>query len=296
MMKNLSIALIVTILICAIASVFVIKEGQRGIVMQFGKVKRDLEGVTVVFEPGLQFKLPFVERVKVIDARIQTLDESPVLFVTVEKKDLLVDSYIKWKIDDFAKYYLTTGASKVVAENLLKQKVNNGLRTEFGTRTIKEIVSGERSQLMKQAMDAAQVSAADLGIEIIDVRVKQINLPSGVRDSIFKRMRAERQAVAKEHRSQGNEQAEILRANVDAKVTVMLAKADKSALTVRGQGDADAARIFANTFKQDPEFYAFVRSLEAYKNSFGSKHDIMVVQPDSDFFNYMKVASGKRSK
>lgn len=275
------------------ASIFVIKEGQRGIVMKFGKVKRDDAGITVVYQPGLQFKLPFIEKVKKIDSRIQTLDEAAVRFVTVEKKDLMVDSYIKWRIDDFAKYYLTTGAIKNRAESLLKQKVNNGLRTAFGSRTIANIVSGERSELMQQAMEAAQVSAVDLGIEIIDVRVKQINLPPEVRHSIFQRMRAERTAVAKEHRSQGNEKAEILRANVDAKVTVMLAEAQKQALFVRGKGDADASSIYAETFKKDAEFYAFVRSLEAYRNSFQNKNDVMVLKPDSDFFNYMNLSAGK---
>ena len=206
----------------------------------------------------------------------------------------MVDSYIKWKINDFAKYFLTTGAVKAQAENLLKQKVNNGLRTAFGSRTIADIVSGERNELMAQAMEQAQISAVDLGIEIVDVRVKQINLPTEVRHSIFQRMRAERTAVAKEHRSQGNEQAEILKANVDAKVTVMLAEAEKNALTVRGQGDADAAKIYSETFKKDAEFYAFVRSLEAYTNSFRSKSDIMVIQPNSDFFNYMKVSGGSK--
>lgn len=293
-MKNFSIALIITLLILSVSSVFVIKEGQRGIVMQFGKVKRDEAGLTVVYEPGLQFKLPLVERVKILDARIQTLDEAAVRFVTVEKKDLMVDSYIKWKIKDFAKYFLTTGALKSQAENLLKQKVNNGLRTAFGSRTIADIVSGERSELMTQAMEQAQVQAEDLGIDIIDVRVKQINLPTEVRHSIFQRMRAERTAAAKEHRSEGNEKAEILRANVDAKVTVMLAEAEKKALTVRGEGDANAANIYAQTFKKDAEFYAFVRSLEAYKNSFRNKNDVMVLQPDSDFFNYMKVSGGKK--
>lgn len=293
-MKNLLIAALVVFVIMGVSSMFVVKEGQRGIVMQFGKVKRDAAGETVVYEPGLQFKLPMVERVKTIDARIQTIDEAAVRFVTVEKKDLMVDSYIKWKINDFAKYYLTTGALKARAENLLKQKVNNGLRSAFGSRTIADIVSGERSELMVQAMEAAQVSAVDLGIEIIDVRVKQINLPPEVRHSIFERMRAERTAVAKEHRSEGNEKAEILRANVDAKVTVMLAEADKQALTVRGQGDADAANIYAEAFKKDPEFFAFIRSLEAYQNSFRNKNDVMVLQPDSDFFNYMNVSGGKK--
>ena len=292
-MKNIIGILIVLSLLMGVASVFVVKEGQRGIVIKFGKVKRDDAGVTVVYEPGLQFKLPLVETVKIIDARIQTIDKAAVRFVTVEKKDLMVDSYIKWKIADFAQYYLSTGALQTRAEDLLEQKVNNGLRTAFGSRTIADIVSGERSELMVQAMDAAQLSAVDLGIEIIDVRVKQINLPPEVRHSIFNRMRAERHAVAKEHRSEGNEKAEVIRANIDAKVTVMLAEAQKQSLSVRGQGDADAANIYAETFKKDAEFYSFVRSLEAYKNSFRNKNDVMVLQPDSDFFNYMNVSKGE---
>lgn len=293
-MKNFSIALLITILILSLSSLFVVREGQRGIVVQFGKVKRDVAEQTVVYEPGLHFKLPLVEKVKILDARIQTLDDPPVRFVTVEKKDLMVDSYIKWKINDFAKYFLATGALKAQAESLLKQKVNNGLRSAFGSRTISEIVSGERTELMEQAQSQAQVSAVDLGIEIIDVRVKQINLPPEVSNSIFNRMRAERHAVAKEHRSKGNEQAEILRANVDAKVTVMLAEAERKALTTRGDGDADAARIYAEAFAKDSEFFAFVRSLEAYKTSFRNKNDVMVLKPDSDFFNYMKVSDGKK--
>ncbi|MFT4924322.1 MAG: membrane protease subunit HflC [Phenylobacterium sp.] len=295
-MKNISIILVIFILILSVSSLFVVKEGQRGIVIQFGKVKKDIAELTVVYEPGLHFKLPFVEKVKILDARIQTLDDAPVRFVTVEKKDLMVDSYIKWKINDFAKYFLTTGALKSTAERLLKQKVNNGLRTAFGSRTIADIVSGERNELMTQAQDQAQLTAVDLGIEIIDVRVKQINLPLEVSNSIYKRMRAERSAVAKEHRSEGNEQAEILRANVDAKVTVMLAEAEKKALTVRGRGDATAAQIYSDTFTKDAEFYAFTRSLEAYRNSFRNKNDVMVLKPDSDFFNYMKVSSGKKKE
>ncbi len=292
-MKNFSIALIITLLILSIGSIFVVKEGQRGMVIQFGKIKTDSDGNVVVYEPGLQFKLPMVESVKILDARIQTLDEAAVRFVTVEKKDLMVDSYIKWRINDFAKYYLTTNAQKSRAESLLKQKVNNGLRTEIGSRTIADIVSGERSELMEEALQQAKDSATDLGVEIIDVRVKQINLPPEVRHSIFQRMRAERNAVAKEHRSQGNEQAEILRANVDAKVTIMVAEAQKKALTTRGEGDAQAAKIYADAFKQNADFYAFYRSLEAYKNSFKDKSDVMVVKPDSDFFNYMKLSHGK---
>lgn len=295
-MKNFSIALIITLVILSFGSIFVVKEGQRGMVIQFGKIKTGSDGNAVVYEPGLQFKLPFVESVRLLDARIQTLDEAAVRFVTVEKKDLMVDSYIKWRINDFAKYYLATSAQKSRAESLLKQKVNNGLRTEIGSRTIADIVSGERTELMQEALLQARESATDLGVEIIDVRVKQINLPTEVRHSIFQRMRAERTAVAKEHRSKGNEQAEIIRANVDAKVTVMLAEAQKSALTTRGQGDADAAKIYANAFNKNADFYAFYRSLEAYKASFRNKNDVMVVKPDSDFFNYMKQSDGKSDK
>lgn len=289
-MKNFTIAVIITALIMSFGAIFVVKEGQRGMVIQFGKIKTDSDGNVVVYEPGLQFKLPLVESVKLLDARIQTLDEEAVRFVTVEKKDLIVDSYIKWRINDFAKYYLATSAIKARAENLLKQKVNNGLRTEIGSRTIADIVSGERTELMEEALAQARDSATDLGVEILDVRVKQINLPAEVRHSIFQRMRAERTAVAKEHRSEGNEQAEILRANVDAKVTVMLAEAEKSALRKRGEGDADAARIYADAFREDAEFYIFYRSLEAYKSSFRNKGDIMIVKPDSDFFDFMKNA------
>lgn len=293
-MKNFLIALIITLLVLSLGAIFVVKEGQRGMVMQFGKIKTNPDGTAVVYEPGLQFKLPIVESIKILDARIQTLDESAVRFVTVEKKDLMVDSYIKWRINNFAKYYLATSAQKARAESLLKQKVNNGLRTEIGSRTIADIVSGERSELMEEALQQARDSAADLGVEIIDVRVKQINLPAEVRHSIFQRMRAERTAVAKEHRSQGNEQAEILRANVDAKVTVMLAEAEKAALTTRGQGDADAAKIYADAFRDNADFYAFYRSLEAYKNSFRNKNDVMVINPNSDFFNYMKQSHGRK--
>ena len=206
-MKNFIIAILITLLVLATGSLFVVREGQRAIVIQFGKVQRDADtGDTRVFEPGLHFKLPFIDSVRQLDARIQTLDDSPDRFVTSEKKDLIVDSYVKWRIKDFARYYLSTnGGNKLQAEALLKQKVNNGLRTEFGSRTIAQIVSGERTELMEQAMIQASSSSDELGIEIVDVRVKQINLPTEVSNSIFQRMRAERAAVAREHRSEGQE-------------------------------------------------------------------------------------------
>ena len=292
-MKPFKLFLILAFVLIGVSSLFVVKEGERGIVVQFSKIKRDEAGMPVVYEPGLHFKFPVIEKVRKLDARIQTLDDAPDRFVTVEKKDLIVDSFVKWRISDFATYYLATnGGNKATAENLLDQKVNNGLRSAFGTRTIKEIVSGERQQLMQQAIQAAK-SSSDLGIEVLDVRVKQINLPVKVSNSIYQRMRTERQEVAKAHRSEGREKAEIIRADVDAKITVMLAEAEREAQTLRGQGDAQAAKLYADAFNKKPEFFAFVRSLEAYKNSFNSKNDIMIIQPDSEFFKYMKSISGK---
>ena len=293
-MKNLFIALLITLVVMGSGSLFVVKEGQRAIVIQFGKVQRDnTTGQTKVFEPGLHFKLPFIDTVRSLDARIQTLDDSPDRFVTSEKKDLIVNSYVKWRIKDFARYYLSTnGGNKLQAEALLKQKVNNGLRTEFGSRTISQIVSGERTELMERAMEQASTSSDELGIEIVDVRVKQINLPTEVSNSIFQRMRAERAGVAREHRSQGQEQAEVIKANIEAKVTVMLADAERNARQLRGEGDATAAQIYAEAYSKNPEFYGFLRSMDAYRSSFNSKDDVLVVEPDSNFFRYMKSRTG----
>jgi membrane protease subunit HflC len=281
------------VILLGYSSVFVVQEGERGIVFRFKKVLRDDAGLVVNRAPGIHFKAPFVDSVKIIDARIQTLDGNPDRFVTSEKKDLIVDSFIKWRVSDFGAYYLaTSGGNKSIAEQLLQQKVNNALRTEFGLRTIKEIVSGERQELMESAIVSAQ-NSQDLGIEVLDVRVKQINLPAEVSNFIFERMRTERLKVAKAHRSEGREKAEIIRADVDARITVMLAEAEKESQTLRGEGDAIAAKIYAEAFNKNPEFFSFVRSLDAYKNSFNNKNDILVLEPDSDFFKYMKSTSGK---
>jgi membrane protease subunit HflC len=294
-MKNFIALIIVALGLLIFGSLFVVEEGNKAIVIQFGKVQRDSEtGDTTVFEPGLHLKLPFFDRIVTLDARIQTLDEQPDRFVTAEKKDLIVDLYVKWKIEDFAKYYLATGGIKSSAEILLQQKVNNGLRSEFGTRTIQQIVSGERSELMDEAMAQASSSSDELGIKIIDVRVKQINLPLEVRNFIFQRMRSEREAVAREHRSEGKEKAEFIKADIDAKITVMLADAERNLRKLRGEGEAQAAQIYAETYTKDPEFYSFIRSMDAYKKSFSSKQDVLVVEPDSDFFRYMKDPSGKQ--
>ncbi|RZQ54744.1 protease modulator HflC [Pseudoalteromonas phenolica] len=291
-MRNFSSILLIVAVLMSFSSVFVVKEGQRAIVLLFSKVQKDSEDNAVVYGPGLHFKVPFFSQVKQLDARIQTLDGAPDRFVTSEKKDLIVDSFVKWRVNDFSAYYLRARGDKQYAETLLKQKVNNGLRTNFGNRTIKEIVSGERSELMAEALVQASESATELGIEVLDVRVKQINLPNEVSESIFRRMRAERTAVAKEHRSEGQEKAETIRAEVDRRVTVMLADAERNARSVRGEGDATAAKIYADAYNKDAEFFGFVRSLEAYKKTFNNKGDVMVLSPDSEFFDYMKDAKG----
>ncbi len=269
-----------------ISSAFVVSEGQNGIVMQFSKVKRDAQDVPVVYPPGLHFKVPFIDSVRIMDTRIQTLDDQADRFVTSEKKDLIIDSYVKWQIEDLAVYYLATGGNKMQAEALLKRKINNGLRSEIGSHTIKEIVSGKRGEVMETALKR-MARSSELGIKVVDVRIKKINLPAEVSNSIYKRMRAERKAVAKEHRSQGQEQSEVIRANIDRKVSIMLAQANKESSEVRGAGDAQSSKIYADSYTQDAEFFAFLRSMQAYQKSFSDKDDVMVLSPDSDFFKYM---------
>ena len=269
-----------------INSAFVVSQGKHGIVMQFSKVKRDAENKPLAYPPGLHFKVPFIDSVRIMDTRIQTLDDQADRFVTSEKKDLIIDSYVKWQIDDLATYALATGGNKMQAEALLKRKINNGLRSEIGSRTIKEIVSGKRGEVMETALKR-MARSSELGIKVVDVRIKKINLPDEVSSSIYKRMRAERQAVAKEHRSQGQELSEVIRANIDRKVSIMLAQANKESAEVRGAGDAESSKIYAKSYTLDAEFFAFLRSMQAYQKSFSDKGDVMVLSPDSDFFKYM---------
>ncbi|MGL4716091.1 MAG: protease modulator HflC [Aeromonas sp.] len=293
-MKKIAIGVIAVAAMFCFSSLFVVNEGQKGIVVQFGKVKRVESGDARLYEPGLHFKVPFIDQVRKMDARIQTIDSQADRFVTSEKKDLIIDSYVKWKIEDFSRYYLATGGgNKLQAEDLLKRKINNGLRSEIGNRTIKDIVSGERSTVMEDAL-MKMARSSELGIKVVDVRIKQINLPVEVSSSIYQRMRAERNAVAREHRSQGREQAEILRADIDRKVTVMIADAERNARQLRGEGDAEAAKIYADSYKKDPEFFSFVRSMEAYRKSFAGGSDLMVLKPDSEFFRYLKSPQGAK--
>ncbi len=291
-MRNMTLVIVALVALFGYASIFTVQEGERGIVIQFGKVKKDGEGITKVYEPGLHFKVPVIDTVRTLDARIQTLDGNADRFVTSEKKDLIIDSYVKWRITDFERFYLSTGGNFLQAETLLQRKINNGLRSEIGGRTIREIVSGERSEVMESSLKRSARSS-ELGISVLDVRIKKINLPDEVSSAIFERMRAERNAVAREHRSQGREKADVIRAEVDARVTVMVADAERNSREVRGAGDAQAANIYANAYSKDAEFYSFIRSLEAYKNSFKGDDNVMVLQPDSEFFRYMKDSSGQ---
>ncbi|CDF98481.1 protease modulator HflC [Avibacterium paragallinarum] len=294
MRKILTPILLIAILVIY-SSLVVVNEGSRGIMLRFGKVHRDVENKVVVYEPGLHFKIPFIDSMKVLDARIRTLDGAPDRFVTVEKKDLLVDSYVKWRISDFGRFFTATGGGDYTqASNLLRRKVNDRLRSEVGSRTIKDIVSGTRGELMvgaRKALNTGQDSTSELGIEVVDVRVKQINLPDEVSSSIYQRMRAERDAVAREHRSQGKEKAAFIQADVDRKVTVILATANKTAQELRGNGDAAAAKLYTDAFSQEPEFYSFIRSLKAYEKSFAESNNMLILKPDSDFFRFMKSSS-----
>lgn len=284
---NKLLIIVVIILLGLFSSTFIVYEGQNGIVLQFSKVKRDVANESIIYGPGLHFKVPFIDTVRVMDTRIQTLDDQADRYVTLEKKDLIIDAYVKWEIDDLSVYYLATGGNKMQAEALLKRKINNGLRSEIASHTISEIVSGKRGELMETALKRLARSA-ELGIKVVDVRIKKINLPDEVSDSIYKRMRAERQAVAKEHRSQGHEQAEIIRAKIDRKVSIMLATANKKSLEVRGIGDATASKIYSDSYSKDPKFFIFLRSMRAYEKSFSNKSDVMVLSSDSEFFKFMK--------
>lgn len=277
------------------SSVVIVSEGTRGIMLRFSKVHRDADNKVVVYNPGLHFKIPFIDSIKILDSRIRTLDGQADRFVTVEKKDLLVDSYVKWKISDFGRFYTATGGGDYnQASNLLRRKVNDRLRSEIGSRTIKDIVSGTRGELMdgaRKALNTGADSTAELGIEVVDVRVKQINLPDEVSSSIYQRMRAERDAVAREHRSQGREKAAFIQADVDRKVTLILAHANKSAQELRGSGDASAAKVFSEAFAQDPQFYGLLRSLKAYEASFANSENMMILKSDSNFFRFMQAPS-----
>ncbi len=285
------LALILGVFLFAFSCLFIVSESERGIVIQFGKVKRTKEGMPVIYHPGIHLKVPFIDSVRKLDARMQTLDGQPDRFVTSEKKDLIIDSYVKWRIEDFAKFYLATGGGDMAqAENLLRKPVNNGLRSEIGERTIGEVVSGERDEIMAEVLASLSETNKQFGIQVLDVRTKQINLVEEISKSIYARMVAERSAVAKEHRAQGEEKATIIRANVDKEAAIMISEARSRAREMVGEGNAQAAAIYAKSYRKNPEFYEFIRSLEAYQTSFASGENFLVLKPDSEFFRYFRAS------
>jgi len=288
--RSLTLTLLgVLVLFVASNSLYVIKETERGVLLRFGEV------VNPDLQPGLHVKVPFVNNVRKFDGRIQTLDTQPERFFTQEQKALLIDSYAKYRIADTATFYTATNGEESRAAGLLAQRVNDGLRNQVAIRTIQEVVSGERDQLMNIITRTLnEVAQSELGVEVVDVRVKQIDLPPEVSESVYRRMNATREKEARERRSQGQELAEGIRAAADREVTVIEANAYREAEQIRGRGDAEATRIYAEAFGQDPEFFAFTRSLRAYQDSFQGNGDIILVQPDSEFFRYLKDSKGGR--
>lgn len=307
-------------------SIFIVSEGSRGLVLQLNELVRDSENRPIVYQPGLHFKTPFIQDVKILDARIQTMITEEQRFITGESKHLIVDSYLKWRISNFEDFYRVTGGDKIRAENILRPILIDRLRSEFGRLDVKEIVRDSRSRftavkdiLNGEAQDnltalsdnteAVKDESADAtgnentsttttstvnntlasaGIEVVDIRIKKINLPEEVSEAIFNNMRAERRIVATEHRSLGEESALRIRSQADREASVIKSTANREAQILIGEADAQAAKMFADAFSQDTDFYSFLRSLRAYENTFQENQNIMVLSPDTDFFRYMK--------
>lgn len=283
--KMLGVFVLAALLLMGSFSVFIVREWERALLFQLGEiVKSD-------FEPGLHFKWPLFNKVRKFDARILTQDVEPERFLTAEKKNVIVDSFVKWRIADLTRFYTAVGGDEVQARLRLEQIIKDGMRGEFSKRTINEVVSGERGQVMQVLTGNASQQARELGIDVIDVRIKRIDLPADVNSAVFRRMEAERTRVAKDFRSRGFEASERIRADADRQREVMLAEAYRDAERVRGEGDARAAEIYANAYKKNAEFYALYRSLSAYRESFGG-NDLLVIEPDSEFFKYFKGAQG----
>jgi membrane protease subunit HflC len=274
------------VLIILSSTLFTVDQRQYAIVFQLGEVR------TVIEQPGLHFKWPLVQNVRVFDRRILTLDSTdPERFITSEKKNVLVDLYVKWRITDVKQYYISVGGNERLAETRLLQTVNATLREEFGRRTVYEVVSGERDKIMADMRSKSNVDAVKIGVEIVDVRLKRVDLPTEVSESVYRRMEAERKRVANELRSRGSAEAEKIRADADRQREIIVAEAYREAQKVKGDGDAQAAAIYSEAFGANPEFYAFYRSMDAYQKSFRNKSDLMVIEPSSDFFRYLKNAT-----
>lgn len=279
-LKSLVPVVLLAIVLSLYASMFTVDERQTAIRLRLGEI------VTSNYEPGLHWMIPVIDSVKKFDSRLQTLDSRPRRFLTVEKKDVIVDSYAKWRLRDPAVFYTSTRGIQENAERLLSERVSTSLRDEFGKRTIQEVVSEERQAIMEVLTKDVSRRVEDLGIEIVDVRVKKIDLPDEVSGSVYERMSAERERVARDLRAKGHEAAERIRADADRQRVVVLADAYKTAEELRGEGDAKAAEIYAAAYSQDVDFFSFYRSLNAYRAAFGDGNDMFILQPDSEFFRY----------
>lgn len=290
-MKGNSYVVVIGLVVVALVAsltLFRVNEKEKAVQLRFGALVVD------DIQPGLHVKIPFIDDVRKFDGRVLTVDAPPESFYTVQKKRLIVDSFAKFRVVDVGTYYRATGGDEFIARNRLAARVNDGLRNEFGTRTLNEVVSGERDSLMKKLTDELNTTVRDsLGIEILDVRVKRIDLPEEISDDVYRRMRAEREKLAREFRSQGEEEATKIRADADRQKVLLEAEAYRESEEIRGEGDAEAASIYAAAYNKDPEFFSFIRSLEAYKQSFGSRDDLLLLEPDSDFFRYLKASDGK---
>lgn len=273
--------------VLASMTLFTVDQRQYAVVFQLGEVK------DVISEPGLNVKLPLIQNVRYFDSRILTIDTpEPERFITAEKQNVLVDHFVKWRIVDPRLYYESVAGDEARARTRLLQTVNSGLREEFGRRTVPEVVSGERDRIMENMRIRADTDARQIGVQILDVRLKRVDLPTEVSESVYRRMEAERTRVANELRSEGGAIAEQIRADADRQREVIIAEAYREAQSVMGEGDAKAAQIYADAFQRDADFYAFYRSLDAYRSSFANKDDVLVVDPSSEFFRYLKNSDG----
>ncbi len=287
-MKILIAIAVLVVAIIGSASLFTVNETETAILFKWGKIQRSN------YEPGLHVQIPFINNIKKFDTRIQTFDAKPEDYLTEEKKIVVVDSFIQWRIEDVEAFYVSMRGDMDVAQERIGTIVKEGLRNEFGRRVMHEVISGERHIIMDDINKSANKDVKPFGIRIVDVRIKRIEFPPKVSDKIFRRMETERTRIAKELRAEGNESAARITSEADRQVTILKAEAFKKAEQTRGEGDAQAANIYAQAYGKNKEFYSFYRSLNAYRNTFSSTSDIMVVEPDSDFFNYFKNIEGKK--
>jgi membrane protease subunit HflC len=285
MKTSITTALVSIAVVLALVSsaLFTVDQRQNAMVFRLGEI------TSVKTEPGLYWKLPIIEDVRFYDARIHTVDtEEPERFLTSEKKNVLVDSFIKWRIVDVKQYYISVGGDERRARDRLNKTVNDSLRAEFGKRTVYQVISGERDEIMELMREKVDVDARKIGVEVLDVRLKRVDLTQEISEAVYRRMEAERKRVANELRSTGFAESEKIRADADREREIIIAEAYRDAQQIKGDGDARAAAIYAGAFKKNPDFYSFYKSLEAYKQTFSDKSDILVVEPESPFFKHMK--------